>query len=75
MTIKNGTRKELINKAVQLHCQFSHASKEKLCKLLKQSPGFDNDEFLDIVKGQCDLCEVCQKFKRPPARPVVGLPH
>ena len=34
-TIKNATRKELINKAVRLHHQFSHASKEKLCKLLK----------------------------------------
>ena len=44
-TIKNATRKELIDKAVKLHCQFSHASKEKLCKFLKQSPGFDNDEF------------------------------
>ena len=21
-----------------------------------------------------DLCEVCQKFKSPPSRPVVGLP-
>ena len=73
-TIKNATRKELIDKAVKLHRQFSHASKEKLCELLKQSPGFDNDKFLDIVKEQCDLCEVCQKFKCPPSRPVVGLP-
>ena len=73
-TIRNATRKELINKAVKLHRQFSHVSKEKLCKLLKQSPGFDNDECLDIVKEQYDLCEVCQTFKRPPSRPVVGLP-
>ena len=57
-----------------MHRQFSHAFKEKLCKLLKQSPGFDNNEFLDIVKEQCDLCEVCQKFKHPLSRPVVGLP-
>ena len=73
-TIKSATRKKLVNKAVKLHRQFSHASKEKLCKLLKQSPGFDNNEFLNIVKEQCDLCEVCQKFKRPPSRPIVGLP-
>ena len=58
-TIKNATRKELIDKAVKVHRQFSHASKEKLCKLLKQSPGFDNEEFLDTVKEQYDLCEVC----------------
>ena len=57
-----------------MHRQFFHTSKEKLCKLLKHSPGFDNDEFLDIVKEQCDLCEVCQKFKHPPSRSVVGLP-
>ena len=56
------------DKAVKLHRQFSHASKEKLCKLLKPSLGFDNDEFLDIVKEQCDLCEAGQKFKRPPSR-------
>ena len=72
-TIKNATRKELINKAVKLHCQFSHTSKEKLCKLLKQGSGFDDDEFLDLVKEPCDLCQVCQKFKRPPSRPIVGL--
>ena len=41
--IKNATQKGLIDKAVKLHNQFSHASKEKLCKLLKQSLGFDND--------------------------------
>ena len=73
-TIKNSPRKELSNKAVKLHRQFSHASKEKLSKLFKQSPGFDHDEFFDIVKEQCDLCEICQKFKHPPSRPVVGLP-
>ena len=48
-TIKNATRKELINKAVKLHRQFSHASKEKRYKLLKQSPCFDNNEFLDMI--------------------------
>ena len=42
-TIKNATQKEHTDKAVKLHRQFSHSSKEKLCKLLKQSPGFDND--------------------------------
>ena len=57
-----------------MHCQFSHASQDKLCKLLKQSPGFDNNEFLNIVKAQCGLWEVCQKFKCPPSRNVVGLP-
>ena len=74
-TTKNATRKELINKAVKLHRQFSHAAKEKLCKLLKQRPDFDNDELLYIVKEQCDLCEACQSSSiHLQDLSVVGLP-
>ena len=29
---------------------------------------------MDIVKEQCDLCEIYRKFKCPPSKPVVGLP-
>ena len=61
-------------KALKLHRQFSHATKDKLCKLLKGSGSFNDEEFLDIVAKCCDDCELCQKFRPPPPRPVVGLP-
>ena len=61
-------------KALKLHRQFSHASKEKLHKLVKESKSFNDSEFLDMISKCCDECELCQKFKRPPLRPVVGLP-
>ena len=61
-------------KALKLHRQFSHATKDKLLKLLKGSGSFNDKEFLDIVAKCCDECELCQKFKNPPPRPVVGLP-
>ena len=61
-------------KALKLHKQFSHASKEKLCKLVKESNGFNDSEFLEILSKCCEDCELCQKFKRPPLRPVVSIP-
>lgn len=61
-------------KALKLHKQFSHASKDKLCKLVKESKGFCDPEFLEILSKCCDDCELCQKFKKPPLRPVVGMP-
>ena len=61
-------------KALKLHRQFSHASKEKLSKLVRGSGSFNDKEFLSILAKCCDDCELCQKFKRPPSRPVVGLP-
>ena len=61
-------------KASKLHRQFAHASKDKLCKLVKSSPDFNDDSFLNILEKCCDSCEFCLKRKNPPLRPVVGLP-
>ena len=61
-------------KAVKLHKQFSHASKEKLCKLVRESKGFHDTGFLKMIEKCCDACEVCLKYKRPPLGPIVGLP-
>ena len=58
---------------MKLHRQFTHASKEKLCKLVKESKDFSDKDFLDITEECCDSCEICQKFVRPALRPVVGL--
>ena len=58
---------------MKLHRHFSHASKEKLCNLVKESKDFSDKDFLDIIEECFDSCEICQKFVRPALRPVVGL--
>ena len=72
--VKSLSREEKWRKAMKLHRQFSHASKDKLCKLVRDSVDFCDGEFLKIIEECCDLCDVCLKFKRAPLRPVVGLP-
>ena len=71
--LNNLSEKEMMSKALKLHRQFSHASKEKLMKLLRDG-GCGNTEFLNCIKKVCDECEICQKFRKAPLRPVVGLP-
>lgn len=72
--LKEMPLEEKKKKALKLHRQFSHASKEKLCKLVKDSEDFNDCEFLKIIENVCDTCDICIKFKRPPLRPVVGMP-
>ena len=57
---------------MKLHRQFSHAAKESLCKLVKESKDFSDKVFLDLIEECCDSCEICQKFVCPPLPPVVG---
>ena len=60
-------------KAIKLHRQLSHASKEKLKKLAKESKNFNDPEFLKAIEESCDNCEICEHFKKPPLKPIVGL--
>ena len=68
------TDDEKFKKAKKLHIQFAHASKERLCRLVKESPTFNDSSFLKMIEKCCDSCDFCLKRKRPPLRPVVGLP-
>ena len=67
------SEREMASKALKLHRQFSHASKEKLRRLLT-SGGCVNETFLKAVDKVCNECEICQKFRKAPLRPVVGFP-
>ena len=67
------SRREKMGKAMKIHRQFSHASKEKLTKLLKNG-GCEDAEFLECLSECCDKCSTCQQFKKPPLRPIVGFP-
>ena len=62
--------------AEKLHVQFAHASSEKLIKLLKSagSPWSTNKNLMKEIERVIKDCQTCARFKRPPARPVVGLP-
>ena len=73
LNLKQISRSEKREKAMKLHRQSSHALKENLCKLVKESKEFSDKDFLDTMEECCDSCEICQKFVRPPLRPVVGL--
>ena len=53
------SRRETLSKAMKLHRQFSHASKEKLRKLLCDG-GCENQEFMNAIDQVCDDCEICQ---------------
>ena len=69
--LKSPSEKKKI--AVKLHKQFSHPSSEKICGLVKSS-GFDDSEFIEILKKIPSECDVCLRFKKTPSKPSVGLP-
>ena len=71
--LKSYSKSEKRNKALKLHRQFAHASKERLIRLLKNG-GCDDTEFLNIITECCEKCQFCQKYKKPKLKPVVGLP-
>ena len=67
------SRKEKLQKAIKLHRQLSHATKDKLLRVVENSKYKDN-EFLQCIKECVEKCELCQKYRKAPLRPVVSLP-
>ena len=72
--IRSLTEKQKREKALKLHRQFSHASKEKLCRLVKESKDFNDNDFLKKIEECVDSCDLCIKYRSPPLRPIVGMP-
>ena len=68
------SKEEKMKKARKLHRQFGHAPERKLTDLVRRTEKFKDEEFADCIKQVCQECSVCEKFKRQPLRPVVGLP-
>ena len=58
--------------ANKLHCQFGHASPEKLWKLIKVS-NVSDQELLDITDSVDQKFQVCLKYKKTKLRPVVSV--
>lgn len=65
---------ENIKDLEKLHKQFGHASAYRLEQLIKDSGGKCDKNFSDLIKQVVNNCNVCFKFKKPPAKPVVSLP-
>src|SRR5215469_9827209 len=66
-------------KAKKLHLQFAHGSAEKLKSLVTDS--YKNKmaeeelkKFIESIEEVCRTCDICLRYKRTPARPVVGFP-
>ena len=76
---KGKNQQEIRGAIMKLHLQFGHGSGEKLWKLTEEaqwSEGLSNNEREEIKKLVTDLvasCEVCRRYKRNPAKPVVSF--
>ena len=64
---------------MKLHLQFGHGSGDKIWKLMEEaqwSEGLSEKERDEVRKLVIDLiasCEVCRRYKRNPAKPVVSF--
>ena len=58
--------------AMKLHRQFAHPAVEKLIKLVKYQD--NSEELITAIKEVSETCKICQEYRKPPPRPVVGFP-
>ena len=72
-SLVNLSKSEKEKKAVKLHHQFCHPSKERLLNLLKNANCTDK-EFLNIIESCTDSCKSCRKYKKAFSKPIVGFP-
>ena len=62
--------------AIKLHRQFAHPTSNKLIKLIDSAGDKwkNNMELKNEIVKVTNTCNTCKIFKKPPPRPVVGLP-
>ena len=70
---KNDTYKEKEKVLEKLHKQFAHPTKERLKALMIDANIWD-EEYQRIAKELYENCEICLKFQKTPATPIVSLP-
>ena len=58
--------------AIKLHRQFSHPSSDKLIGLVKDA-GIKDKEFISVLQEVSLKCDLCNRYKKAPPRPVVGF--
>ena len=57
----------------KLHKQFAHPTAKRLKSLLEDAGGYTEEHFKCVDKVT-ECCEICKRYKKAPARPVVSLP-
>ena len=60
------------NQIVKIHKQFGHATAQNLKKLITNA-GINDSQLLKLVDNVVENCDRCDRYKKPPARPVVGF--
>ena len=59
--------------ALKLHRQFGHRSANTMLRLLRAA-GKDDPVLRKEVIAVSESCDICKVYKKPPPRPVVGMP-
>ena len=59
--------------ALKLHRQFGHRSANTMLRLLRAA-GKDDPELRKEIIAVSESCDICKVYKKPPPRPVVGMP-
>ena len=59
--------------ARKLHSQFSHASTDKLLKLINNAGLVDHEELKEAVIEISQTCEICKVYRKPGYKPVVSV--
>ena len=71
--ISTSQSKDKLSIIEKLHKQFAHPSAKRLKSLLEDAGGY-TEEHLKCVDKVTENCEICKRYKKAPARPVVSLP-
>ena len=58
--------------ARKLHRQFAHPTAKRLIQLVKHQE--NSEELIEAIKDVSNKCAICKEYKKPPPRPIVGLP-
>ena len=69
--VQVGDKKRMARK---LHSQFAHPSADRLIKLISAAGRGNDRQLIHEIKSLSESCEICQVYKKPPNRPVVGMP-
>ena len=71
--LANVDEKEREKVLLKLHCQFGHASSQKLIDLLKDARIW-RAEFKETLELIMSKCEICKRFSKTSPRSIVSLP-
>ena len=66
-------RQDKLKTLLKLHRQFAHPHARKLKSLL-QDANIWRDDYKDLLEEIDRKCDLCKRYAKTPARPVVGMP-